>query len=197
MASTWSIAAIPFFSMRQLILYSKPAPQSLHQSDKDNMIASAISGAFLGLGTGYYWSRGNKYALIPAACVQSILAIIGQTVVTSITHKRIDIAVKKLENTQELDKSTNWKKNLTRVSNGKDLPDRSQSDIDPMKYLIESFKDVFIGTFFPDSPSYVIHATDLEYRRKLNLKIALLTDQIHDLKEELHSKQIKQPNSLD
>jgi hypothetical protein len=191
MASTWTLAAIPFFSIRQLILYSKPIPQSLHQSDKNNMTASAISGAFLGIGTGYYWSRGNKYALIPAACVQSVLAIIAQTVATSITHKRIAIAIKKLENPQEPDNKVHWKNNLTRLPNGKDLPDRSQSDMDPMKHLIESFRNVFINTFFPDSPSYVIHATDLEYRRKLNLKIAILSDQIQELKEELESKQIK------
>lgn len=58
--STWTIAAIPFFGVRQTLLWYKQhnlnSLNILYQRDRNEMIASVTAGIVLGMGSGYYWS---------------------------------------------------------------------------------------------------------------------------------------------
>jgi hypothetical protein len=122
---------------------------------------------------------------LPGALVQGTIAFAGQAILTSFKHWRIKTAIHRLENPRSDEKLARWNSELVRKENGSFLPDRTPSGFDPMKDLMEGFRDIFINLFFPDAPSYVVNATNLEYRRKLSLKILILEDQINTLKEEL------------
>jgi hypothetical protein len=60
MASNWTIAAIPFFTVRQSIFsylqHSRgQEKRTLYQKDKDALVSSVLSGTTLGFGAGYFW----------------------------------------------------------------------------------------------------------------------------------------------
>jgi hypothetical protein len=67
---------------------------------------------------------------------------------------------------------------------------REEVTFDPAKYLFDGIKNNFFGAFFDSPPSYFLYATDVEYRQKLNLKIAVLREQIEELQKELRRKGI-------
>jgi hypothetical protein len=138
-------------------------------------------------------NSGGRIAIIPIALFHGFGAFVGQSIVNRFRHWRISKAVSLLENPQcELadEHSVKFRDKLEISKVG--IPSRSGIEYDPFKYIFELFRDYTLDYFYPGgAPSYVRLCTDIEYRKKLLLKIGILNTQIEDLKKELDQRNIE------
>jgi hypothetical protein len=129
----------------------------------------------------------GPWAMLPVGFVHLCLAGIGQSIVSGIRNWRITVALdrKPIQETNQKWNANAFQKDST------SLYHREETKLDPAKYLIDSLRSFLWNALFPDPPSYIRHATDIEYRKKLQLKLSILNQQIYELQNECKSKNIE------
>ncbi len=132
---------------------------------------------------------GGPWAILPAVIVHFILSGTGQSFVTKLDHWRIQKAIEYLNEKEIPEKQKRWNHEPFRMNATPHDP-REETTFDPAKYLFDMIKSSFFGMFFDEPPSCFKYAADVEYRKKLNMKLLILTQQIEELQQELEKKGI-------
>jgi hypothetical protein len=187
MCSNWTVPAVPLFTIRQSILEYRQwnsEENGFKAKDRNDMIASVVSGTFLGFGAGYLW--GGPWAILPAGIVHAFLGATTQLFFTKFRYWRLE---KSLEYAEPAAVSKRWNVDVFRAD-ATPYDRREDNTFDPAKYLFNGIRNLFFGLFGEEPPSCIRYAADIDYRKKLNLKIGILKQQIYDLQVELHEKGI-------
>ncbi|KAJ3276002.1 hypothetical protein HDV01_006172 [Terramyces sp. JEL0728] len=168
MFTNWTLVTLPFFAIRETTL------------DRDELLASTISGSICGSAIGYLWRRSP--AIIPGAIIYSLVAASGQSVFIGIRNWRINIALQREKQPLEpiTDPFSKYKGGVF-INTGEIEP----TEFDPARKVFS-----FVQLLFPESLSFLRYAVDLDYRKKLNFKIEVLSQQIEDLNGEIKQKSV-------
>ncbi|KAI8916023.1 hypothetical protein EDD86DRAFT_9583 [Gorgonomyces haynaldii] len=148
--------------------------------DKNLMWASSISGSVVGSCVGLIW-RG-PLAIVPGALLYGLLGGFGQASANWLHYWRISNALVTTE-----DKMT-----MRELFRTPFTPEqREQPVYDPIGDAAKWIQTKLTKTI--DTPvwaSPLVHAVDMQHRKKINYQIILLQDQVRDLMEEI--KQLEQ-----
>lgn len=141
--------------------------------DWDEMASTLAAGSTVGMGIGYFW-RGPK-AIIPGILTYSLIAGFGQAVYTRLRHYRQTLALEhSIAPPEEPFRFRELLKTKSMESN--------YGEIDPIQMLMGWVRDTMASVVdLPSWASPLVNALDLEYRNRLNYKIAFLEQQIGEL----------------
>lgn len=208
MGSNWFLVSTVFFTTRESILTFRDRFLSNNDDpvkrivsrDWNEMIASAGSGAFVGGITGWIW-RGPM--AIPAGVIMYAgITSTGQFIYSSARWYRMKEAWKihqqqqhqqlfqpyesSLPPTPAPHKESYWRRTAAfRQDHNKDPKEAS----DPIKFvfdfIISQVRYHLDG--LPEWASPLANAIDVEYRKRLNVRIRILEDQIEELQEKVQS----------
>ncbi|KAJ3333505.1 hypothetical protein HDU76_007271 [Blyttiomyces sp. JEL0837] len=203
MGSNWLLLSVPFFTVREGIMFYRhernriTGRNNLVMRDKDEFIATTISGTLMGGFLGQVW-RGPRG--IPAGMLTyGFLASAGQVSFTLFRRLRQDAALrnravveqeKLAMSTSTMDETGTKKSSLPSWYTD---PFRSDGGAPPVESTLDPIQDAFLwlrGKLFgkeevPSWASPLANAFDLDYRIKLNNKVTSLEIQVEDLKLEL------------
>ncbi|KND00372.1 uncharacterized protein SPPG_04696 [Spizellomyces punctatus DAOM BR117] len=194
MGTNWVLAFAPFFGIREAVLhyrYQKNAAEgvdSFRMRDKDELISSITSGAIVGAGMGLIW-RGPR-ALLSGSLMYSLLACGGQTLylvgrqwrLRTALQQRIDNQSPIPDRDQGFSLSRFWQMEILRPDpSAKPAP---AAEIDPVGSLFVWARDkINANVDLPDWTSPLLNAWDIEYRKRLNIRLKILESQVGELRE--------------
>jgi hypothetical protein len=200
MGANYLTISLPFFTTRAALL-AIPYENKLKNKDRDQMLASVVSGATIGASLSYY-TRGT-YAIIPGLITYGLIASVGQFIYTYFRHQRLNKALH-LHNSKltPSDPITIpppspsvreiWQSYKFLSNEDFTVQDR---DLDPLKDFF-NYSVAKINSWFgdsediPDWASPLVNALDIDYRKKLNVRINILNGQVSELEEQ--KKQLKE-----
>lgn len=155
--------------------------------DKDDVIASMISGGVVGGGLGLLW-RGPK-AIIAGSLMYSAIATGLQTVYLLGHHWRLNKAlqqhIQESSPNQEIEKPFSLARFWDREILRKDphLPPDKGKEIDPVGAVFMWAKNkINENVEVPDWTSPLLNAWDVEYRKRLNVRLKVLESQVGELR---------------
>ncbi|KAI9015016.1 hypothetical protein BC832DRAFT_547115 [Gaertneriomyces semiglobifer] len=200
MGANWVVVSAPFFAIREGVLHYRYAQNmkngldSFKFRDKDDLIASISSGAIVGAGLGFVW-RGPR-AIIAGSLMYAALACGGQAIYSLMHHYRIKSALQQRLQGPEQETATVdphkwsltgfWKMDIVKPDRG--APPAPAADFDPIGSLFKWTRDKINDSVdLPDWASPLMNAWDMEYRKKLNVRLDILTAHVAELEENITS----------
>ncbi|KAI8617634.1 hypothetical protein BC830DRAFT_1166849 [Chytriomyces sp. MP71] len=207
MGSNWLLVSLPFFAMREAIIrhrqslnaiYSHRQPAFQHR-DADEAFASTLSGSVIG-GCLAHYTRG-PLAVAGGAIMFGGLGLAGQSLFTFLRHKRQEAAFR-LKHAPTLQQNeeepVSLKHNKIRSESDPHFDDHGWDPLrDATEYLQKMVGNAFGGEeSVPAWASPMVNALDLEYRKRLNIKIDILERQCASLRYQLKQRGIALPDSL-
>ncbi|KAJ3069323.1 hypothetical protein HDU98_007634 [Podochytrium sp. JEL0797] len=197
MGANWLSVSLPFCVVREAVLHHRHRLNPVYgrlnwrHRDADEMRASIVAGSVVGGGLAYY-TRGSL-AVIGGGIMFGTLSAVGQYAYTYFRHARQDAAYKL--QTQGDTPTTK----LMDLRNPKPREEESFDDhgYDPLREftqfvrrkVLDRMGDVTVVNGGWVSP--VVNALDLEYRKRLNVKIEILERQVGSLRAQLAMKGIE------
>ncbi|KAI8914988.1 hypothetical protein DFJ77DRAFT_464245 [Powellomyces hirtus] len=196
MGANWVVVAGPFFALREGVLHYRYAQNAHTQTDsyrmrnKDEIIASIASGAVVGAGLGLLW-RGPK-AMIAGSLMYAMLACGGQTAYLLGRQYRLreglkqrlrDDAIRSGDPPpREWSLARFWEMDITRPESH--LPAPPKKELDPLGDAFVWARDMINANVdMPDWTSPMLNAWDIEYRKRLSIRLGILEVQVRDLNE--------------
>ncbi|KAI8848505.1 hypothetical protein BC829DRAFT_393711 [Chytridium lagenaria] len=190
MGANWAVVSLPLF--RHYVNGVREVPNLLVR-DKDEMIASTLSGAVVGGGLGYIW-RGPRSIPI-GMLVYGSLATLLQFTATSLRHYRQSLSLTLETPSTSTPPSTllsKWQ-TLPRFTSNPTHEPVGRFEIDPLGSLVGWITGKVVdrsggghelgAAAWWASP--VLNAVDMEYRVRLNKKIGILERQVEKLRKEV------------
>ncbi|KAJ3105904.1 hypothetical protein HDU96_008391 [Phlyctochytrium bullatum] len=221
MGANWALVSVPFFGFRECIMHyrhfanNRKGTNNLLARDKDELIASASSGALVGAGLGHIW-RGPR-GILPGILLYSTLASGAQLSFSTLRHWRLtqaeqlELAAHSPTPTTPTDTPLTllqrWKTQLRYTTDADPQPAHAK-EWDPIGWLAK-WTTARIAVALGQDPaalgvdsmgkgwsaedrlgaawwaSPVLNAIDMEYRIRLNKKIEALERQVARLEEEV------------
>ncbi|KAJ3412977.1 hypothetical protein HDV05_008692 [Chytridiales sp. JEL 0842] len=203
MGANWFTLSLPFFALREAIMHVNHSINNSRQienwklRDKDEFIASMGSGTVVGLGAGYIW-RG-PVAMPAGALMYGIVAGSLQLAVTAFRRQRQEWAYTYSQrapppppspSSSSLDPSNKGiYKHFPEPFHAEARDPSQDAGWDPVGEFVMYLRNKFKAhvEVVPEWASPILNALDLEYRERLNIKIASLEGEVGNLRAELRS----------
>ncbi|KAI9328520.1 hypothetical protein BDR26DRAFT_53024 [Obelidium mucronatum] len=202
MGTNWLCLSLPFFVVREAVLHHRQRLNPVYgrlnwkHRDSDDMLASVVGGSVVGGGLAFY-TRGSL-AVVGGGIVFGTLSAIAQFGFTQFRHARQEAAYE-LQNGEE-------QKASKKYMDFRNAPPREGTSFDdhgydPLREFTQWAQKKIInkvgGVAVVDGGwvSPILNALDLEYRKRLNVKIDILERQISSLRTQLESKGIQIDNN--
>ncbi|KAJ3406373.1 hypothetical protein HDU80_011385 [Chytriomyces hyalinus] len=194
MGSNWLTLSLPFFAVREAVLQQRQHLNKVYNRvnfkhrDSDEMLASGIGGGVVGGGLARF-VRGS-WAVGGGAIIFGALAAVTQSAFTQVRHWRQEAGHRMLHDSEE--NAPGFAAVL------RDHPIR-EGDLafddhgwDPLRELVTYMRGRFIRSVdaVPSWASPFVNALDLDYRKRLNIKIEILERQVGALKLQLKARGI-------
>ncbi|KAI8816388.1 uncharacterized protein EV422DRAFT_545850 [Fimicolochytrium jonesii] len=196
MGANWVTASLPFFGLREGILhyrYARNAAQgidSFRMRNKDELVASIASGAVVGAGLGFVW-RGPK-AIIAGSVMYSLIACSTQTIYLLFRQYRLrqGLAQHIRQQNPSAEPPQPWSMrrlltlDLLRPDSHLPYDHSAQKELDPIGSAFIWARDALNRSVdLPEWASPLLNAFDVEYRKRLNVRLEILEVQVRDLRE--------------
>ncbi|KAJ3153062.1 hypothetical protein HDU86_005360 [Geranomyces michiganensis] len=193
MGANWTVVALPFFGIREGVLYyrhwqnNQRGEDSYRLRNKDEIIASIASGAVAGAGIGLMW-RGPK-AMIAGSLMYALIACGTQSAYLLARQYRLRRGLEqRIQSTSSTPPPPPWSVRqfleqdiLRSESSAKSLAD---ADFDPLgSAFMWARNKINENVDVPDWTSPLLNAWDFEYRKRLSLRLGILEVQVADLRE--------------
>ncbi|KAJ3280670.1 hypothetical protein HDU79_011447 [Rhizoclosmatium sp. JEL0117] len=196
MGTNWLSLSLPFFVTREAILHQRQRLNPVYgrrnwrHRDGDEMLASTVAGSVVGGGLAYY-TRGSL-AVIGGGIMFGTLAAVGQYAATKFRHARQEAGYAIAKGEEKKEKRIDLRNQPEREPESFD-----DHGYDPLReftqYLrrkvLDRMGDVTVTNGGWVSP--MLNALDLDYRKRLNIKIEILERQVSSLKVQLEAKGIR------
>ncbi|KAJ3007543.1 hypothetical protein HKX48_009060 [Thoreauomyces humboldtii] len=195
MGANWMVVAAPFFGMREGLLHYRYAENaskgldSFRTRNKDELIASIVSGAVVGAALGALW-RGPK-AMIAGSLMYATISCGGQALFLTARQWRLREGLK--QRAQDVSgqpvprpwsMARFWEQEIQRPNSH--LPVEKAKEFDPLGDLFLWTRDrINENVDLPDWMSPMLNAWDIEYRKRLSIRLGILEVQVGDLKTEV------------
>ncbi|KAJ3033433.1 Mitochondrial inner membrane protease atp23, partial [Rhizophlyctis rosea] len=195
----WMLVSAQFLTLREGILHlkyflnDKRGISSFTTKNKDDMIASSISGAVVGGTIGNMW-RGPP-AIPAASLMYALIASAGQLGITQWHAYRLNQSLKISQGITE-PKHIPWYTKLKNMHRHDPFPDLRQQELDanggiPRSTQVDPVADAWVWmrdkinevVELPEWASPVANAFDIEYRKRLNKRLEILELQVLELRE--------------
>ncbi|KAJ3130580.1 hypothetical protein HK100_007941 [Physocladia obscura] len=216
MGTNWLCLSLPFFVIRESVLQHRSKLNSAYgrenwrHRDSDDMLASLVGGAVVGSGLAYYTRNellstldSGSFAVTGGGILCAGVFGVLQFGATKLRHARQEAGAARKQ--RELDVIAGNDDSQQQQSLGKLLKNPPPRDEifdergwDPLNDFTKYLRGRAVNTFdenFVSWASPVINALDLDYRNRLNAKIAILERQIASLNSQLEKVAEKEKQS--
>ncbi|KAI8590384.1 hypothetical protein BDZ88DRAFT_108786 [Geranomyces variabilis] len=194
MGANWTVVALPFFGIREGVLYyrhwqnDQRGQDSYRLRNKDEIIASIASGAVVGAGIGLMW-RGPK-AMIAGSLMYALIACGTQSAYLFARQYRLRRGLEQRLQSTQLPTPPPWslrqflEQDILRSESHAGTKSLADSDFDPLGAVFMWARNkINENVDVPDWTSPLLNAWDFEYRKRLSLRLGILEVQVADLRE--------------